>query len=283
MEFNTLTRYLVHGISIDLNNLYELLYFDALTCSDEKLIILNNIGNKKNLTKLIEKGLIVPRKNLLSEEDLNYFDTIHPPFGTTKFVARTFPQQDAINRDFAELARRKGKWAVPKFFYPNYKALYSNAKDEVLSILFSQFPKMQITENNFDNFIDFITDDETIEKKRKLFLWQNRIERRLIEGSVNIEEIYEIIESDLESYITWLNKHIEHFKYKVIWQGIFEIVSGILISLVIDKALIGVPLALGNGLLTFKNNAIELKEEEKIAPGNELAYIVHLQRKLNKS
>ena len=67
MELSTQTRYLVHGMFIDLNNLHELLYFDALTCSDKKLIVINNKKDKKSVDKLLEKKLIVHRNTLLSE------------------------------------------------------------------------------------------------------------------------------------------------------------------------------------------------------------------------
>jgi len=69
MEFNTLTRYLIHGIHINLNNLHELLYFDALTCSDKKLIVVNNIWDNKVVDRLVEKNMIVDRQMLLSETD----------------------------------------------------------------------------------------------------------------------------------------------------------------------------------------------------------------------
>jgi|GEM_PF-3641531 len=280
MEFNTLIRYLVQGPYISLENLHELLYFDGLTCSEKTLVIVSNSKARRMASRLRERGLIVHRNDLLSASDLEEFDTFHPAFGETKNIARTFRRQELVNRDFASLLRRKGTWAIPKFYSIEYRSLFGHADDEVLSVVFSQFPQIEIAENNIDNFVDFVTDAETIEKRRRLFSWQNAIERNVMNGRMTLTELYETMESDLEAYISWRNKHIQHFKYRVIAQGTFEILSGILISYFADQALLGIPISIAKGFLTFRKNTIELNKEELGSPGRELAYLVHMEERL---
>lgn len=271
-------RCLIDGPFIDLSNISDLLYYDSIICSDKKLTIINPFNNNKIIDKLLENGLILKRCSVFNKTDLDIFENKYPSFGEMKTAARPLTERGKINRALANLAYEYKIKATPKYYLPEFNAISQTGKTEVLSVLISQFPKVHPSKLDIKKFIDFLCDNETIEKKNRLFSWQCQIERELKKGTINTNEIYELMESELDKYITWLNLHIKDTKYSVIYSEILEIVLGIAL-IYFKQPILGIA-SLGKGLITFQKRNIDLNKQELSAPGYELAYIVHAERNL---
>jgi len=119
-------------------------------------------------------------------------------------------------------------------------------------------------------------DEETQIKRRRLFSWQNKIESKIEKGEIRIEHVPDMITERLDTYIEHLKLSEQKFKY-----GVFESILFIASNIISGLTLLGLPNSIKN-LMEFKKREFELQKEEMAAPGRELAYIVHAQRKFSK-
>ncbi len=180
---------------------------------------------------------------------------------------------DTSTRHLSELAMRYGKNAVAKYYTQSVGSVLTPGNQSVLSIVYSKFPTIDLSHIGISEFIDFLSDEETKKMRRRLFNWQNGIETAIEKGNIKIEHVPDRIATLLDDYTTWIKS-----------SGLTSKISAAETLLTLSEAfiealtLVGIPKAIKT-ILDFGKRKIELNKAELNAPGREVAFIVHCQRK----
>lgn len=290
--------------SIDLIDATDLLYYDAFVNPFKKRIpfilvpppsgipleviqAFPNIMKKvRELEeKLVDVGIIISREAILNTKALNEFDenehskwlynyreilSYDPdPWGT--FNTKSWFEHTQI-QEFAHRSLKKSISIVPKYGFSNFSKMHQKGNSEVLSIIFSYLPKLEMLDLNVNDLVDFLLDEETQIKRRRLFSWQNGIENKIKKSDLKIEQLFDMIATYLDDYTTWLKKSKQKLKYER-----REIVYYFLTSIF---TVFKLPDAFTK-YFEFKKRKLDLLDDEK-APGRELAYVVHVNEEFSK-
>ncbi len=162
-------------------------------------------------------------------------------------------------------------------FGTNFLIRNSEQKSDngVLNIIMSQLPVLDNSDINIDALVDFLKDEQTQVKRRRLFSWQNDIENKIESGSLKLEHLPDLIATLIDDYKSHVELSELNYKYGKI-EVLLVVVSNILSGL----TLLGLPTAVKN-LIEFKKRKVELLKSEIEAPGRELAYIAYAHKKLS--
>ncbi len=273
--------------AFDNAELTDLLYFDALLTppfkSHPRPIVTGLTHQETDV--LIENDLIKSWKYLFSDSFL-FEELFRNTWLGLGAISKKYPEiEDLVefdrisNRLISIILSNETKFnTIPRYDdSENFSRDFKPGKHPVLNIVFSCLPTILPSDTDINHLIDFLNDEETQLKKRRLFSWQNEIETKIEKGEIKIEHLPDLIATRIEDYIEHMKISQLKFKY-----GVLETILWIGANLISGLTLVGLPKAIKN-LLDFKKKEIELKEAEMTAPGKELAYIVHAARVLQDS
>lgn len=163
--------------------------------------------------------------------------------------------------------------------YPDFANEFKSGRTDVVGIIFSRLPQLDARHVNVETLLDFIKDAHTQKLKRRLFVWQNDIETQIETGALKIEHLPELIATRLDDYTEWIKKSELKLKYGI-YESILLMASPILAALLqdLESSLLMLPVA-ATGLIKLRKHGIDLEQAELQAPGPELAYIFHANRR----
>jgi hypothetical protein len=205
--------------------------------------------------KLIEAELIVPSLSGFSTnfvEEYFYHKQFEPARNLWEETKTKFG--DETVRILANILRKEGAIVVPKFHSNDFANAFQPGNSEVLSIIFSHLPTLDASYLNINELIDFLKDEETQVKRRRLFAWQNDIELKVEKGEIKIEHVSDLIATLLDEYTVHLKRSKLKFKY-----GTFEILLLVAANVLSGLTLIKLPDAVKNLLELKKENLNFLK------------------------
>lgn len=259
IRFNTLS---LHPRTQNLlETWFTRLYKDGLCITLDKLL-----ANIAPIRRILDKE---------SQEIANFLfqgTAIFDRFGP--FLEMIDEQENILFRVLENLLSDEGFRVTSKYSaFSDFVREYKHGKNEVVGIVFSNLPKLDNEFIDVDQLFDFIHDPHTQMLKKRLFSWQNDIETQVENGSLKIQHIPDLISTRLDDYTEWIKKSELKFKY-----GIYESILQVAAHVVKGLTIIGLPDAV-KGLLEFKRREIDLELAEMQAPGRELAYIFHANRK----
>lgn len=179
---------------------------------------------------------------------------------------------DLSTRYLANLASMRGNKTVAKYYAQDVDAIFKPGKHSVLSVVFSQLPTLELERVGINDIIDFLSDEETKKKRRRLFDWQNGIENKIEKGDIKLNQVPDRIATLLDDYTTWINASGLSSKISV-----GEVLLTLGESLIEGLTLVGIPKAVKN-ILQLGKKKVELQKAELEAPGRELAFIAHCKR-----
>ena len=170
-------------------------------------------------------------------------------------------------RKISNICHNHGVSVTPKYISPDFTKASTEIDSDVTSIIFSHLPTIESESLDLENFIGFITDDETQRKRRRLFSWQNNIEMKIQKGEMTKEHVFDLIATNLDDYTSWTKKSGLKLKYEK-REFVYYSLASLLTVVNLPKAI--------QRLFQIKKSSLDLKDDEK-APGRELAYISHAE------
>ena len=252
----------------------HLLYYDALLAFH--VFPSTRLDDKR---KLVDSGLIVDGQLLFDENDrkairsdIEWFtshtikDLMDCSDKAMKFVTGNV-------RRLALKARQKGAKATPYYSVINFDRAFEVGNDKVLSVIYQKLPTLDESNLDMDYLIDFLKDEETQVKRRRLFSWQNDIETKIEKGEIKIEYLPDLIATNLDDYTQWIEKNnrgIKKARREFMLYASLSFLGGLSVPTALKK------------YCELKERKLHLLDDEK-APGRELAYIDHAKRKFNDS
>lgn len=269
-------RVLLQGPS--LIDLTDLLYYDALVYESTNT---ENLPSDA-IDKLADANLVYPL-NALKVNSIDW-NTV-----TQYVISHSYRMNQITTKDSAasfsfgrnvwiqlwaeaisQFLKPLGLQATPKYCVSSeFFSQYSNGSDEVLSIIYSSLPRLEVEKLDIDYFLDFLKDDETQKLRRRLFCWQNEIETSIEKQEVKLEHVADLLITRLDDYSSWLQKSELKLKYEKC-EIIYYFLASIIVPVSLPKAI--------EKIFQFKKRKIELLDDEKVL-GRELAYIAHAQRR----
>ena len=261
-------------------NYTDFLYYDAVL---DSILGLEGLQSKsiKNAKKLNEANLLISASNIFSNDEMERVDQMWTSeaeklLSTKKNKFDIYYLTDVIYREYTNYILAKGINAIPKYSSKQFSNTFRKGNSQLLNTIFSQLPTLDPDNLNIDELIDFLKDEETQVKRRRMFSWQNDIEAKIEKGDIKIEYVPDMIAERLDTYIDHIKLSELKFKY-----GVFENLLMLSANIIAGLTLVGLPKAVKN-LIQFKKRELELQEAEIKAPGRELAYIVHTHRQFVK-
>lgn len=236
----------------------------------------------KGLKRLVDKKIFIANGNFFTNNEIDSVYRKIPekvPYDFNKLWDRRI-------REFSNTALRKGVSLTPyyaskqtgkksKVRYP-----YKKGKQAVLGLLYQEMPTLDLETLDLSelcDLIDFLKDEETLRRRRRLFNWQNQIQAEVDKGEINIKHIPDMIATMLDDYTEWLKISKLKLNY-----GIYESLLSIPENIVTALSIVGLPKAIKN-MMQFRKYELELRQAELQAPGRELAFIAHAKRKFCKT
>jgi len=236
----------------------------------------------KALKKLVDKKIFIANNEFFTSSEL------HSVFN--KIPEKVpYDLDDLWNRRIRELsntALRKGVSLTPYYTSKQTEKKskkrnpYKKGKHTVLGLLYQEMPILDLEVphlSELNDLIDFLKDEETQRRRRRLFNWQNQIQAKVDKGEINIKHIPDMIATMLDDYTEWLKISKLKFNY-----GICESLLSIPENIVTGLSIVGLPKAIKN-MIQFRKYDLELRQAELQAPGRELAFIAHAKRKFCKT
>lgn len=141
---------------------------------------------------------------------------------------------------------------------------FKAGKDHVINLVIEQLPEPDCEQVSWEKIIDFRSDPET--QKLRTYL------RKWISDTAKSDLTHNEIVEHMEYYCTKYEEHINFYKMKI-KHGVLET-----LLMIPAEMLEGVvrlkPTQTVKALFAFKNANVQLLEQEKNAPGRDLAYIL---------
>lgn len=187
-------------------------------------------------------------------------------------IAQFLSDIDRSTRYLAELASCQGGRTVAKYYAQDVDKVLRPGSNSVLSIIFSQFPAIDPARVKIKDFIEFLSDEETKMKRRRLFDWQNTLETAIEKGDLKTRDVPDRIAALLDDYTTWIKA--SGLSSKI---GVGEILLTLGEAFIEGLTIVGIPKAIKT-ILELGKKKIELTKEELTAPGREIAFIAHCKR-----
>jgi hypothetical protein len=169
---------------------------------------------------------------------------------------------------------RSGGLGVSEIFNnpPAFEEVHKAGKCHCLSVIMQNLPSIDISQTNVDDLISFVKDEETIQMRRRLFHWQNEMDRRV----TSPRELQELIETRIDDYTTWIKAArltLAPVTLESIVRATAEVVEN-LVRLKPSKAL--------DAIVRFRHRRVKLASSELKAPARELAFIYHARKKFGE-
>lgn len=272
MNFSSATRY-ASGIHFHKNKLNLLLWFEKIVLPEE---LIGGSGlDKKWYTLLRDSGIFVSDKELRMQGLLKTERIFggqrgnqEVPFGgSVTFNIKSKTYTSWSTKKFCEYLRQAGLIA-PSIYEtePDFSNGYNTGTNVCLGVILKNLPEINFEKTDFRQFYNFITNDETIKLRRRLFNWQNEIEK----NKMSTNEIQELIATRLDDYKTWIDT--VNMKHET---NNFETVL-VITAEVIENLLCLKPSKAVKALFDFRKRELDLTLGELQAPGRELAFIHHV-------
>jgi hypothetical protein len=220
-----------------------------------------------------EMAHVIKEMELLRDVSVRYLDLPRNQHKHTNAIQQFLIEIDSSTRHLAELALRKDKRIVAKYYANDAEKVLRSGKHSVLSVIFSNLPSIDPESVPIDDLIDFLSDDETKKKRRRLFDWQNGIENAIDKGDLKIEHVHDRIATLIDDYTTWIDA--SDLSSGI---SIAEFLLNLSDALIQGLTVVGIPKAVKT-ILNLGTRKVELQKAELEARGREVAYIVHCQRK----
>lgn len=278
----------------------DLLYFDYVTAPiiDHSFSVMADFTQDEKkwmlgpLQKLFEKGLMVPLTNFINEDFLraaffasgfepSMIDIINKVLINSEIPLETEIQsinslhdkfESAVIGSLMLIAKTEKFHIIKQIEAGHGSKKLNSGNSEVLSILFDFLPSLDMDNLNYDYLIDFLQDEESQKKKRRLFSWQNEMEKSIEKGNLNIEHLADLIATNIDDYRAWMEKSQLKLRYEK-REVFYYLASSFLTVIKLPNAF--------EKYFEFKKRRIDLIDDEK-APGRELAYIVHATERLRE-
>lgn len=103
-------------------------------------------------------------------------------------------------KELADLAVRRGKRAVAKFYIEVVTKALKPGWISVLSRKFPRFPSLESGRSGVDEILAFLTDAETKRKRTRLFNWHDGIEAAVRNGEFQFDGLWEGLAAPFEEY-----------------------------------------------------------------------------------
>lgn len=208
----------------------------------------------------------------MNDTALRVLDLPHDPREHIHATEQFLMEIDQSTRYLAGLAVGRRKRTVTKLYIESADSVLQPGSASVLSIVFSQLPTIDSTHVDIKALIEFLSDEETKRKRRRLFDWQNGIETAVEKGDLKLEHVPDRVATLLDDYTTWVKGSGLSAKL-----GAGEFLLTLSEAIIEGLTVVGIPKAIKT-LLEFGNRKLDLAKEELQAPGRELAYIAHCKR-----
>lgn len=262
-------------------HLTDLLYYDHVLYPFETMDALTPEVSTKNQEQLLESGLVISYAHLIDLQE--YKQNIGIPL-ILSWLSKGFKSQiqaiqdliladesieywATVDRDENQALSKylfdKGINVTVRYLFDDYPYWRRKGKGEVLGVIFSKLPILDQRNLNFEEMINFLNDEETKRKRRRLFAWQNGLETQIEKGNLKIEHVPELIATLLDDYVSWLKKSTLKLKYEK-REFVYSFLSSFL-TLKISDAF--------KKYFEFKKRTIDLLDDQQ-APGREIAYLV---------
>lgn len=210
----------------------------------------------------------------MNDTALRILDLPHDPGEHRHATERFLTEIDGSTRYLAGLATGRGKRTVTKLYSESAASVLRPGNTSVLSVVFSQLPSIDPARVSIKTLIDFLSDEDTKIKRRRLFDWQNGIETAVEKGEIKIEHVPDRLATLLDDYTVWIKSSGLSEKVEA---GEFLLTLGE--AFIEGLTIVGLPKAI-KALIGLGKRKIDLGKEELHAPGREIAYIAHCKREL---
>ncbi len=249
----------------------DLLYFDAL------LVFQVSESNIEVIQKLLDADLIVNGQSFfdLNDHIASMSDYPFEPRNVKDLMDSALKYVRGNVRRLAVKARLHDVNAIPYYLLEDFDNAFETGNNKVMSIIYRELPTLDNSNLKIDYLIEFLCDEETQIKRRRLFSWQNDIENKIEKSEIKSEHVPDMIAERIDTYVEHLK--LSELKFKI---GISECLLNLPREIILSLTGVGLPKAIKN-MLEFKKRELELKEAELKAPGREIAYIVHAKRKFS--
>lgn len=264
-------------------HLSDFLYYDKIIAPDgltQKLwwgLFDEAVGIRRytNLAKALdllgEKGLLIqPRlqialqMNGIEAKDIQLHDT-----NDSDWVKNEFDRGGKL-RDITSRCQKAGLNMALKYGNLSFNETFIKGNNEAVKLIFKQLPIVDMNNIDLKNFVDFLCDEDTRIKRSRLFSWVNDSSKMLENGSMTVNHLSDLIQTNLDDYCSWMKK--SDLKLKVARREIvFNLILGVLSIVKLPKAI--------DKYFEFKKLKIELTNDEKVS-GRELAFIALANKKL---
>jgi hypothetical protein len=224
---------------------------------------------------LKRNGYLSNCTDILSSSELG--DLYEVPDNINEIKSRTF--LFAPTRRLKRLLDTKNPEDSHVIYYSSnnqFDSDFIGGNSSILKVSINQFPSISIDEINIVEFVSFLKDKETIEKKHLFCNVLNEIGVAVVNGSMNIKQVPDLIASRYSDYMKRIKLLRKKNSYKTI--EIFSLISA---NIIAGLTIIKLPSAVENIFKLLKKN-IELSEDELNMPNREFAYIDYVKNSIKK-
>lgn len=199
------------------------------------------------------------------------FSTLHTP--ASESDAATWRKDiDTKIKKLADLLVQRNKRVVPRFYAEDVAKTLRPGWNLVLSVTFRQFPGVQPGRFDIEKFVEFLSHEQTKERRRRLFDWPREIAAAVADGKLSLDTIPAHIAQLLADYSSWIMQSGLASK---------PTVAEFLVNF--DASFVGglTQVKVGEDvseLLMLAPRGLTLTQEEQATSGQELAYISHSKR-----
>lgn len=250
-----------------------LLWFEKIILPQENLI--QPIEKENCYSKLWENDLLITDEYLLNKGMLKTKDrfkgksddqkTGKIPFGGSYIFSLnsksgiTFSPKDFFN------FLQEGGINAPSIYKleDNFENDFIEGEHTCIGVILRNIPKIDLDKTEFEHFLEFIIDSETIKLRRRMFGWENEIKKK----NLNPNELQELISTQLDDYKTWIEAAKLKYEYST-----FELILTVSIEFLENLIKLKPTQAL-KSIVNFRKRKADYILDELKAPGRELAFI----------
>jgi hypothetical protein len=225
---------------------------------------------------LKKAGLLSDSMDDLSSQEMDFLYTVPKSgIGDKEEFSPAAPA-----RRFKKLMDAKHPEDSHSIYYASngqFESDYAEGMTPLLKITIKKFPIIDVCSINLEEFIDFLQEPATIEKKRAFYTVLDDIESWILNGEIQIHDIPDLIASRYGDYLNRIGMMKKSFKEKSI--SLVMIISENILS---RLAFIKLSPAIESLLLLARKETTSNREEQNM-PNMELAYIAHTNSRFNKA
>lgn len=224
---------------------------------------------------LRKAGLLSDSIDELSSQEMDFLYTV-PKWGI-RDKEEFSPAAPA--RRFKKLMDAKHPEDSHSIYYASngqFESDYTEGITPLLKITIKKFPIIDVHSINIGEFIDFLREPQTIEKKQPFYTVLDDIESWILNGEIQIHDVPELIASRYEDYLHRIGTLKKNYGEKSIGlvMAIPENILSKLVSVKLSPAI--------ENFFTLSKRDGALTKEEQNGSNMELAYIAHINGHFKK-